>query len=42
MIAELAAFNAAYGVLKEFVGNGKDLADCFGQIGQMTQLPRKI
>ena len=24
MIAELAAFNAAYGVLKEFIGNGKD------------------
>ena len=36
MIAELAAFNAAYGVLKEFIGNGKDLSDCFGQIGQMT------
>ena len=36
MIAELAAFNAAYGVLKQFVGNGKDLSDCFGQIGQMT------
>ena len=36
MIAELAAFNAAYSVLKEFIGNGKDLSDCFGQIGQMT------
>jgi len=36
MIAELAAFNAAYSVLKEFVGNGKDLTDCFGQIGQMV------
>ena len=36
MIAELAAFNAAYSVLKEFVGNGKDLSDCFGQIGQMV------
>jgi len=36
MIAELAAFNAAYGVLKEFIGNGKDLSDCFGQIGQMV------
>ena len=36
MIAELAAFNAAYSVLKEFIQNGKDLGDCFGQIGQMT------
>jgi len=36
MIAELAAFNAAFGVVKEFVANGKDLSDCFGFIGQMT------
>jgi hypothetical protein len=36
MIAELAAFNAAYSVLKEFIGNGKDLSDCFSQIGQMV------
>jgi len=36
VIAELAAFNAAFGVVKEFVANGKDLSDCFGLIGQMT------
>lgn len=36
MIAELAAFNAAFGVLKGFIANGKDLSDCFGQIGQMV------
>ena len=36
MLAELAAFNAAYGVVKEFIGNGRDLADCFGPIGQMV------
>ena len=36
MIAELVAFNAAFGVVKEFIGNGKDLSDCFGQIGQMV------
>ena len=36
MIAELAAFNAAYSVVKEFVANGKDLSECFGYIGQMT------
>jgi hypothetical protein len=36
VIAELAAFNAAFGVVKEFVANGRDLSDCFGFIGQMT------
>jgi hypothetical protein len=36
MIAELAAFNAAFSVVKEFVANGKDLSECFGYIGQMT------
>ena len=36
MIAELAAFNAAYSVVKEFVANGRDLTDCFSVIGQMT------
>jgi hypothetical protein len=36
MIAELAAFNAAFGVVKSFIANGKDLHDCFGQIGQMV------
>jgi len=36
VIAELAAFNAAYSVVKEFVANGRDLTDCFGFIGQMT------
>ncbi len=36
MLAELAAFNAAFGVVKEFIGNGRDLADCFGPIGQMV------
>jgi hypothetical protein len=25
MIAELVAFNAAFGVVKQFIGNGKDL-----------------
>jgi hypothetical protein len=36
MIAELVAFNAAFGVVKQFISNGKDLHDCFGQIGQMV------
>ena len=37
MIAELATFNAAFSVVKEFVNNGKDLTECFGYIGQMTE-----
>jgi hypothetical protein len=36
MIAELVAFNTAFGVVKQFIGNGKDLHDCFSQIGQMV------
>ena len=28
MIAEMVAINAAFGVIKEFVGNGKELYDC--------------
>ena len=36
MIAELAAFNAAFSVVKGFIANGRELHDCFGQIGQMV------
>ena len=32
MLAELAAINAAYGVIKEVVGNGKELHDCGSQL----------
>jgi hypothetical protein len=42
MIAELVAFNAAFGVVKEFISNGKDLSDCFGQIGQMVNCKEDI
>jgi hypothetical protein len=35
MIAELAAFNAAFGVVKAAVGNGKDIMSCAKQIGDM-------
>jgi hypothetical protein len=42
MLAELAAFNAAFGVVKQFIGNGKDLSDCFGQIGQMVNCKRRF
>jgi len=37
MIAELVTFNAAFSVVKEFVNNGKELTECFGYIGQMTE-----
>lgn len=32
MIAEMMAINAAFGVIKEFVGNGRDLYDCGAQL----------
>ena len=35
MIAELAAFNAAFGVVKQVLSNGRDIADCAKQIGVM-------
>ena len=36
MIAELAAFNAGFSVVKQFVANGRDLSDAVGAIGQMV------
>jgi molecular chaperone GrpE (heat shock protein) len=36
LIAELAAFNAGFNVLKQFVANGRDLSDAMGAIGQMV------
>jgi len=35
MIAELAAFNAAFGVVKAAISNGRDIANCAKQIGDM-------
>lgn len=32
MLAELAAINAAYGVIKGFVNNGRELSECGAQI----------
>jgi len=32
MLAELAAANAAFGIIKEFVSNGKELSGCMNQI----------
>jgi hypothetical protein len=36
LIAELAAFNAGFAVVKQFVANGRDLGDAMGAIGQMV------
>ena len=36
MIAELAAFNAGFSVVKQFIANGRDLSDATGAIGQMV------
>lgn len=36
MIAELAAFNAGFAVVKQFVANGRDLSDAMGAIGKMV------
>ena len=36
MIAELAAFNAGFAVVKQFVANGRDLGDAMGAIDQMV------
>jgi len=33
MLAELAACNAAFSIVKKFVQNGKSIADCASQIG---------
>jgi len=35
MIAELAAFNAGFAIVKQFVANGRDLSDAAGAISKM-------
>ena len=35
MIAELAAFNAGFAVVKQVVANGRDLSNAMGAIGKM-------
>jgi len=36
MLAELAAFNAGFSVVKQFIANGRDLSDAAGAIGKMV------
>ena len=42
MLAELAAANAAFGVIKSFVSNGKELASCGKQISDFVFAKEKI
>lgn len=46
MLAELAAANAAFAVIKQAISNGSDLARCASQIGQVVgakeQLEKKV
>jgi hypothetical protein len=42
MLAELAAINAAYAVIKEVVGNGRELGECASQLGSFFEGKRKL
>ena len=42
MLAELAAANAAFGVIKSFVSNGKELANCGKQISDFVFAKEQI
>ena len=42
MLAELAAANAAYGVIKSFISNGKELASCGKQISDFVFAKEEI
>lgn len=42
MIAELAAFNAAFGVVKAAINNGRDIASCAQHIGDMIGAEEKL
>ena len=42
MLAELAAINAAYAVIKEVVSNGRELGECAGQLGNFFEGKRKL
>ena len=42
MLAELAACNAAFGIVKKFVQNGRSIADCAKQIGVIVESKDKL
>lgn len=37
MLAELAAINAAYAVIKEVISNGRELGECAGHLGSFFE-----
>ena len=42
MLAELAAANAAYGIIKGFISNGKELSGCAKQISEFVFAKEQI
>ena len=42
MLAELAAANAAYGIIKDFISNGKELSGCAKQISDFVFAKEQI
>jgi len=42
MLAELAAINAAYAVIKEVISNGRELGECAGHLGKFFEGKRKL
>lgn len=42
MLAELAAINAAYSVIKEVIGNGRELGECASQVARFFDGKRKL
>ena len=42
MLAELAAINAAYAIIKEVIGNGKELHEAGSQIGSFFSNKKKL
>jgi hypothetical protein len=42
MLAELAAINAAYGVIKEVISNGRELSECAGHLGKFFENKQKL
>jgi hypothetical protein len=42
MLAELAAINAAYAVIKEVICNGKELGECAGHLGNFFDNKKKL
>jgi hypothetical protein len=42
MLAEIAAINAAYSVIKEVVSNGRELGECASHLGSFFEGKRKL